>query len=121
MLEQVLIPEVPEMLAHVIPTDDSFLEDIEDKEDSISRVEQLIDLEVLVKKLQGIIAHKLSPREREVVSYVYGLGDFPMLRPFEVALKLNISRGTVAYYLKRAFLKLNDAFVDDIHYYEEII
>jgi DNA-directed RNA polymerase specialized sigma subunit len=109
------------MLAHVVPTDEAFLEEIEDSEDFISQVETSIDMEILLKKLISIVNTKLSPREREVVSYLYGLGDFPKLRPFEIASKLSISRGTVAYYIKRAFVKLNDAFIKDIPYYEAII
>ena len=109
------------MLAYVIPTDDAFLEDLEDYDDSIVTIERKIDLSTLINKLDVVMNSKLSPREREVVTYVYGLGSFPKLRPFEVAAKLHISRGTVAYYLKRAFTKLNDAFLEDMQYYEEVI
>jgi len=109
------------MFAHVVQTDEAFLEEIEDSEDSISQVETQIDLDVLLKKLSSVINTKLSPREREVVSYLYGIGEFTKLRPFEIAGKLSISRGTVAYYIKRAFVKMNDAFIKDTGYYEQII
>lgn len=109
------------MLAYVVPTDEAFLEEIEDSEDSLSKIETAIDMEVLLSKLSTIVNTKLSPREREVVGYLYGLGEFPKLRPFEIASKLKISRGTVSYYIKRAFVKLNAAFVKDITYYEQII
>lgn len=109
------------MLAYVVPTDEAFLEEIEDSDDSIFQLEQRIDMEHLLEKLHTVVQTKLSPREREVVSHVYGLGEYEKLRPYEIAGKLQISRGTVAYYLKRAFNKLNDAFIKDTHYYEEVV
>lgn len=109
------------MLAYVVPTDEAFLEELEDSQESILALETSIDIACLIDKLNYVVETKLSPREREVVSYMYGLNNFPKLRPFEIASKLNISRGTVAYYIKRAFSKLNAAFTKDIEYYEEVI
>lgn len=109
------------MLAYVVPTDETFLEEIEDSDDCIFQLEQRIDMEQLLEKLNTVVKTKLSPREREVVSHVYGLEGYEKLRPYEVAGKLQISRGTVAYYLKRAFTKLNNSFTKDTHYYEEVV
>lgn len=109
------------MLGHVVVVDDEFFESVEDLSDSFQEIDTAIDMEVLLEKLNRVIATKLSRREREVVSYLYGLGGYQKLRPFEIASKLQVSRGTVSYYIKRAFTKLNAAFNEDTVYYDEII
>ena len=46
---------IREMLAYVVPTDETFLEEIEDYDDSIVNIEKDIDLSKLITKLNSVL------------------------------------------------------------------
>ena len=72
---------------------------LEDKETDI--IEQT-ENNILMQKLVEISKRELSPREYEIISLRYGIGNKPSLTQQEVADKLNISRSYVSRIEKHA-------------------
>lgn len=109
------------MLAYTVSLPIDEFQNIEDYGFPFDEIDNSVDLEPLVDKLHDIIEHKLSPREREIIKYLYGFDEFEKLRVTDIALHLGLSRGTVTYYIKRAFNKFNREFTKHTTYYESSI
>ena len=65
-----------------------------------------VSLKIQVSKLYQALEHILSPRERQVLFYRYGLGGEESLPQREIAEKLGISRSYVSRIEKKALEKL---------------
>ena len=69
-----------------------------------------IDLKIKIRKLYKYIGESLSPRERVIIEYRYGLFGRPELTQREVAEKMGISRSYVSRIEKRALQLLYERF-----------
>lgn len=76
--------------------------------DEVSVTER-VDKEERIAKLRKYLS-VLDDRELEIISYRYGLNDFPELTQKEVAKKYKISRSYVSRIEKRALFKLLQEF-----------
>ncbi len=77
--------------------------------DEVSIIDN-IDLKMKSQKLYEHISNKLSPREREIIVYRYGLnGKYPLTQR-EISKKMNISRSYVSRIEKKALEKLRVGF-----------
>ena len=84
----------------------TLIDAIADKTDIIED----IDTKMKLEKLRSIINNTLDPRELEIITLRYGLGDNRELTQREIAAKLNISRSYVSRIEKSALKKLRSRF-----------
>lgn len=88
----------------------SFMDIIKTEEEQIT---DNVELKEHIKKLYNFIAKDLSPREKTVIIYRYGLCDKNLMTQKELAEKLNISRSYVSRIEKKALKKLSFSFEKD--------
>ena len=69
-----------------------------------------IDTKINIKKLKGYMEESLTPRERMIIEYRYGLNGKPELTQREIAKKLQISRSYVSRIEKKALSMLYQRF-----------
>ena len=86
-----------------------FIERIDAIADKTDIIEDL-DTKMKLEKLRSIINNTLDPRELEIITLRYGLGDNRELTQREIAAKLNISRSYVSRIEKSALKKLRSRF-----------
>ena len=86
----------------------SLIDIISDDENLPDRV----DIMIKSRQLYGFIDECLDEREKEIITYRYGLGGIKELTQREVADKLNISRSYVSRIEKKALEKLKDYLQD---------
>lgn len=108
-------------LAYTISITPEDLNKVEDTTLPFEAIDSSVDLEPLIERLHFIVENKLSPREREIIKYLYGFGDIEPMKVTDIAHLLGLSRGTVTYYIKRAFNKFNKEFTKFTTYYEASI
>lgn len=84
----------------------TLIDAIADKTDIIED----LDTKMKLEKLRSIINNTLDPRELEIITLRYGLGDNRELTQREIAAKLNISRSYVSRIEKSALKKLRSRF-----------
>ena len=84
----------------------TLIDAIADKTDIIED----LDTKMKLEKLRSIINNTLGPRELEIITLRYGLGDNRELTQREIAAKLNISRSYVSRIEKSALKKLRSRF-----------
>lgn len=84
----------------------SLIDIISDDENLPDRV----DIMIKSRQLYGFIDECLDDREKEIITYRYGLGGIKELTQREVADKLNISRSYVSRIEKKALEKLRDRY-----------
>ena len=84
----------------------SLIDIISDDENLPDRV----DIMIKSRQLYGFIDECLDEREKEIITYRYGLGGIKELTQREVADKLNISRSYVSRIEKKALEKLRDRY-----------
>ena len=84
----------------------TLIDAIADKTDIIED----LDTKMKLEKLRNIINNTLDPRELEIITLRYGLGDNRELTQREIAAKLNISRSYVSRIEKSALKKLRSRF-----------
>ena len=82
----------PLTLMDIMPSDENIADDI--------------DTKIHIEKLSKYIDETLSPRERQVIVYRYGLFGKDILTQRELAQKLGISRSYISRIEKKALLKL---------------
>lgn len=109
------------VLAHTVNISLDAFQNLESKDFFFEDIDREVDLEPLIDRLKYIIEDKLSPREREIIKYLYGFDQFEKLTVSAIALHLGLSRGTVTYYIKRAFNKFNKEFRKSTLYYDSTI
>lgn len=73
-------------------------------------VVESLDLSNNIKKLQKLLDDCLSPREKEIIVYRYGLGGRQEITQSEIGAKLGISRSYVSRIEKKALGKLRQYF-----------
>ena len=73
-------------------------------------VVERLELSNNIKKLQKLLDDCLSPREREIIVYRYGLGGRQEITQSEIGAKLGISRSYVSRIEKKALGKLRQYF-----------
>ena len=73
-------------------------------------VVESLELSNNIKKLQKLLDDCLSPREREIIVYRYGLGGRQEITQSEIGAKLGISRSYVSRIEKKALGKLRQYF-----------
>lgn len=84
----------------------SLIDIISDDENLPDRV----DIMIKSRQLYGFIDECLDEREKEIITYRYGLGGIKELTQREVADKLNISRSYVSRIEKKALEKLRNRY-----------
>ena len=84
------------LLLDIIESDEKSIDEILLKRDRLNKLEKYFE--------------KLEPREKEILTYRFGLFDTPELTQVEVAKKLDISRSYVSRIEKRALYKLLQEF-----------
>ncbi len=73
-------------------------------------VVESLELSNNIKKLQKLLDDCLSPREKEIIIYRYGLGGRQEITQSEIGAKLGISRSYVSRIEKKALGKLRQYF-----------
>ncbi len=73
-------------------------------------VVESLELSNNIKKLQKLLDNCLSPREKEIIIYRYGLGGRQEITQSEIGAKLGISRSYVSRIEKKALGKLRQYF-----------
>ena len=73
-------------------------------------VVESLELSNNIKKLQKLLDDCLSPREKEIIVYRYGLGGRQEITQSEIGAKLGISRSYVSRIEKKALGKLRQYF-----------
>lgn len=73
-------------------------------------VVESLELSNNIKKLQKLLDDCLSPREKEIIVYRYGLGGRQEITQSEIGAKLGISRSYVSRIEKKALGKLRQHF-----------
>ncbi|MBQ0110878.1 MAG: RNA polymerase sporulation sigma factor SigK [Oscillospiraceae bacterium] len=92
-------------LNEALECDDSgitLMDVISDQEDIVDK----IDTGIKIEKLRSLLKSELTPRERTIINYRYGLDGHKELPQREVAARLNISRSYVSRIEKKALIKL---------------
>lgn len=84
------------LLLDIIESDEKSIDEILLKRDRLNKLEKYFE--------------KLEPREKEILTYRFGLFDTPELTQVEIAKKLDISRSYVSRIEKRALYKLLQEF-----------
>ena len=69
-----------------------------------------LELRNNIKKLQRLLDDHLTPREKEIIVYRYGLGGRQEITQSEIGAKLGISRSYVSRIEKKALSKLRQYF-----------
>lgn len=84
------------LLLDIIESDEKSIDEILLKRDRLNKLEKYFE--------------KLEPREKEILTYRFGLFDTPELTQVEITKKLDISRSYVSRIEKRALYKLLQEF-----------
>ena len=84
------------LLLDIIESDEKSIDEILLKRDRLNKLEKYFE--------------KREPREKEILTYRFGLFDTPELTQVEIAKKLDISRSYVSRIEKRALYKLLQEF-----------
>lgn len=84
------------LLLDIIESDEKSIDEILLKRDRLNKLEKYFE--------------KLEPREKEILTYRFGLFDTPELTQVEISKKLDISRSYVSRIEKRALYKLLQEF-----------
>lgn len=108
-------------LAHTVNIPLDSFQNLEAEDFCFENIDREVDLEPLVERLQYVIENKLSPREREIIKHLYGFDEYEKLTVTDIARHFDLSRGTVTYYIKRAFNKFNKEFSRNTVYYDATI